>query len=97
MQRLARLAGLVLVPALCWGSPGEVKELGAHRIRGMDEFQQVIDSKCSICHTRERVDVAIRKRESLKRIEKQMVERGAILSENEKTVLGTFWGEPLKK
>lgn len=97
MQRSVLLAGLMLLPALCWGSAGEVRELGAHRMQGMAEFQKVIDSKCSICHTRERVDVAIRKRENLEQIEKQMTQRGAVLTEHEKEVLGTFWGQPLKK
>lgn len=97
MRFLMLLTGLVLLPPLCWGAPVEVKDLGAHRMRGMEEFQRVIDSKCSICHTRERVDVAIRKRENLQRIEKQMTARGAVLTEHEKEVLGTFWGKPLKK
>jgi len=97
MRRLLFLTGLMLLPALCWGTAGEVKDLGAHRLRGMDEFQQVIDSKCTVCHTRQRVDVAIRNRENLERIEKRMIERGANLTEKDKSVLGTFWGDPLKK
>ena len=97
MHRWILLAGLLLVPVLCWGTAGEVESLGAHRLRGMDEFQQVIDSKCTICHTRERVDIAIRKRENLEPIEKRMIERGAVLTDRDKSVLGTFWGDPLKK
>jgi len=73
-----------------------VEDLGAHRFRGMDEFQRVIDTRCAICHTRERVDVAIKKRASLERLEARMVERGAILTEEDKNVLGTFWGNPLR-
>lgn len=97
MQRILLIAVLFMSPGLCWGSPGAVENLGAHRLRGMDEFQQIIDSKCSICHTRERVDKAIRNRENLERIEQQMIDRGAVLSERDKSVLGTFWGDPLKK
>jgi hypothetical protein len=74
-----------------------VEDLGAHRMRGMDEFQQVIETRCTVCHTRERVDIAIKKREELEKIEQRMLERGAVLSESDKRVLGTFWGSPLKE
>lgn len=74
-----------------------VEDLGAHRMRGMDEFQQVIDTRCTVCHTRERVDIAIKKRQDLEKIEQRMLERGAVLSESDKQVLGTFWGSPLKE
>ncbi|HEY7744781.1 MAG TPA: hypothetical protein VIA07_00480 [Desulfuromonadales bacterium] len=74
-----------------------IEDLGAHRMRGMDEFQQVIDTKCTVCHTRERVDIAIKKRQDLEKIQKLMLERGAVLSESDKRVLGTFWGSPLKE
>jgi len=97
MQRILLMVLLFMSPGPCWSSPGAVENLGAHRLRGMDEFQQIIDSKCSICHTRERVDKAIRNRENLERIEQQMIDRGAVLSERDKSVLGTFWGDPLKK
>lgn len=96
-------SGIWLLALLLAASPaaarmGEVQNLGAHRTTaGMEEFQQVVDSKCTICHTRERVDLARSRGSDLKRIERQMIERGAILSEHDKSVLGTFWGSPLKK
>ncbi|HXV22405.1 MAG TPA: hypothetical protein VD811_15585 [Desulfuromonadales bacterium] len=74
-----------------------VEDLGAHRMRGMDEFQRVIDTKCTVCHTRERVDIAIKKRQDLEKIQQRMLERGAVLSESDKRMLGTFWGSPLKE
>ena len=66
-------------------------------MRGMDEFQRVIETKCTVCHTRERVDIAIKKRQDLEKIEQRMLEQGAVLSEGDKQVLGTFWGNPLKE
>jgi hypothetical protein len=74
-----------------------VENLGAHRFGGMEEFQRVIETRCTVCHTRERVDLAIKQRESLEAIQQRMLQRGAALSENEKEVLGTFWGSPLKE
>lgn len=95
-KRLALLALCLLLPAAAFAVPA-VEDLGAHRMRGMDEFQRVIDTRCTVCHTRERVDIAIKRRQGLEKIERRMLERGAVLSENDKQVLGTFWGDPLKE
>jgi hypothetical protein len=91
---------LVLVLLLFPAIPGlaqQPENLGAHRFGSMEEFQRVIDTKCTVCHTRERVDIAIRNRKNLEEIEKSMISRGAALSKRDKRVLGTFWGDPLKK
>lgn len=89
----ALFLALILLPA----TGGAVEDLGAHRFRGMDDFQRIIDTKCTVCHTRERVDIAIRNRRDLAEIERIMLKRGAILSSRDKKVLGTFWGDPIKK
>jgi uncharacterized membrane protein len=85
---------LLAVPALASES---AQDLGAHRFGSMDEFQRVIDERCTVCHTRERVDVAIRMRQDMEKLQQQMEVRGAVLSERDKSVLGTFWGSPLKE
>ncbi len=72
----------------------QMENLGAITPKTLDDFQQVIDSRCTVCHTRERVDTAIQKRRALEKLEQQMIERGAILNERDKEVLGTFWGSP---
>ena len=74
----------------------QVKELGAHSTT-LDDFNQVLASKCTICHSRERIEVAMREHRDLALIEAQMIKRGATLTEADKSVLGTFWGSPLKK
>jgi hypothetical protein len=74
-----------------------VEDLGAHRVGNMEEFQRVIDIRCTVCHTRERVDDAIKKRAALEKLEERMVDKGAVLTERDKNVLGTFWGSPLKQ
>jgi hypothetical protein len=83
---------------LLWAVPAgaETDHLGAH-FRDPEEFGKVIDARCAVCHTRERVDLAIRERRDLEKIEAQMVEHGAVLTERDKSVLGTFWGTPLKE
>jgi uncharacterized membrane protein len=85
---------LITAPAFATGA---VEDLGAHRVRGMDEFQRVIETRCTVCHSRERVDVAIKKQQDMEKIEQRMLERGAVLTEQDKQVLGTFWGNPMKQ
>jgi hypothetical protein len=87
---------LLLLPAVPVPAQ-QAENLGAHRFGGMDEFQKVIETKCTVCHTRERVDIAIRKRQNFEEIEKTMLSRGAALTERDKKVLGAFWGDPLKE
>jgi len=97
MRKPIVIAGLFALLATPLFAAVAVEELGAHRFGSMEEFQQVIDTRCTICHTRERVDIAIKKRQDLEKIERRMLERGAELSEKDKQVLGTFWGNPLKE
>ena len=68
-----------------------------HRLPGNDEFQSTIEARCTICHTRARVDEAIGQEAELDALMQLMIERGAILSERDQKVLGTFWGSPLKE
>jgi hypothetical protein len=94
-----RLPGLALLLALAGGSafaavpavPG-----AGHRLEGGATFQEIIEARCTICHTRERVDAAIRSQADLDAMLQRMIERGAILGEGDRKVLGTFWGSPLK-
>jgi hypothetical protein len=65
-----------------------------HRITSSDEFQDTIEARCTICHTRDRVDQALGEGEDLDTLLQRMIERGAIISDRDKKVLGTFWGSP---
>ena len=89
---VALLAGFAGSPAFAAvpGVPGE-----ALPFEGSATFQETIEARCTICHTRERVDEAIRAQKDLTPLLQHMVERGAILSERDRKVLGTFWGSPL--
>ena len=71
--------------------PGE-----ALPFEGAATFQETIEARCTVCHSRERVDEAIRAQSDLEPLLQHMIERGAILSERDRKVLGTFWGSPLK-
>lgn len=88
------LLALVLPPAASAAVRGEPLDLES--IRNEHALQQVIDSRCIVCHTRERVDAAVREGRDMMQIQREMEERGAILSVEDKKIMGTFWGSPLK-
>ena len=89
------LCGLLILPVVAAAVPGAVHD--PHRLPDTDEFQSTIEARCTICHTRERVDGAIKDQADLEELMQRMIERGAILSERDQKVLGTFWGSPMKK
>ena len=92
---LLLLVGLLLIPVSVAAVPGAVHDV--HRLPGNDEFQGTIEARCTICHTRARVDEAIGDQAEFDALLQLMIERGAILSERDQKVLGTFWGSPLKE
>jgi hypothetical protein len=92
---LLLLSGALLLPVTAAAVPGAVHDV--HRLPGNNEFQSTIEGRCTICHTRERVDKAIGEQADLDALLQRMIERGAILSERDQNVLGTFWGSPLKE
>ena len=94
LRGLFLLAGLLLLPVTAFAVPGAVHDV--HRLPGNDEFQSTIENRCTICHTRGRVDKALGQEEDLDVLLQRMIERGAIISERDRNVLGTFWGSPLK-
>lgn len=90
----------LIAAALAAASPSPARavdqHLGAHDLHRGETFERVIDTRCTVCHTRERVDQAIREQRSLEELQKRMIRQGAILTEGDRKVLGTFWGEALK-
>ena len=94
VKRMLVVAGLLLLAVNSWAVPDAVHDV--HKLPSNDEFQNTIESRCTICHTRARVDEAIDEQENLEELLQRMIERGAILNERDQKVLGTFWGSPLK-
>ena len=96
---LCLILGLALTTLAPLPSIGAVSDSvhDPHRLPSNDEFQKTIEARCTICHTREQVDAAISAQEDLDALLQRMIERGAILSEKDKSVLGTFWGSPIKQ
>lgn len=82
------LAGALLfiaMPALAW----------VESISG--DMNQVLLDKCTSCHDLERVGIALQQGRSLEEIQEAMITRGAVLTSEDKQILGTFWGPASRK
>jgi cytochrome c-type biogenesis protein CcmH/NrfF len=60
------------------------------------EYAEIIKKRCTLCHTQERIESAIREGRDMNQILIKMMQMGAQLTDQEQKVLGTFWGEALK-
>lgn len=61
--------------------------------------QTIINSKCTVCHSRDKIDVALSSGKDMSIIQKDMEKRGVHLSSKEREVLGIFWkhSKPISK
>ena len=64
---------------------------------GLREYRRIIETRCVLCHTSDRIDEAITERLPFESVEEILLKRNVVLSERERNVLGTFWGNPLKE
>ncbi len=55
------------------------------------EFQKILDTKCSKCHVRARVDQAMAEHRNMLEIQERMIKHGAELNSHEQQVLGIFF------
>lgn len=56
---------------------------------------RVIDEKCLTCHNRKRIDNAVQDRKNMESILSLMEKKGAVLSDNDRRVIGHFWEQKL--
>jgi len=64
---------------------------GAESSPDFIEFQQVIDDQCSRCHSRTRVDQAMKEHRDMLEIQQRMLKHGAELDTRQQQVLGIFF------
>ncbi len=84
--------GLVFTAGMAWC--GE-----AHDVRGWNpqtDANDVIDTKCKSCHSRQQVDAAFARKSDIEVILLRMEAKGVKLSAKEKEVLGIFRQGPFK-
>ena len=61
------------------------------------QMNEVLLQRCTTCHDLERVGLALEQGRSLSEIQAAMLSRGAVLSDQDKQTLGTFWGPPTRE
>jgi uncharacterized membrane protein len=57
----------------------------------MKKAHGIIDTKCTACHSKDKIDLALSSGKDMNEIQKDMEKRGAKLSTNDREVLGIFW------
>jgi hypothetical protein len=69
-------------------------------VRGVKLPQQelkVIEEKCLVCHNRQRIDAAAKEQRDMENILRRMEQKGVTLTEQDRRVMGHFWGKKLFK
>jgi uncharacterized membrane protein len=66
-------------------NPGNVTGGNAKKAHG------VIEKKCTACHSKDKIDLALSTGKNMEEIQKDMEKRGVKLNSNEREVLGIFW------
>lgn len=72
-------------------SPITATNLG--NVKGGDfrQAQSIITSRCTTCHTKDKIDIALSAGKDMNRIQLEMEKRGAKLNTKEREVLGIYW------
>jgi len=60
------------------------------------EVNRVIATRCTLCHSRERIDQQLMEGVDLETLTEKMLRFGARLSDEDRKVLGVFSGQPLR-
>ena len=87
---------LLMVAIMASASPAFARE----EIRGVTlrtEELKVIEEKCLVCHNRQRIDAAMKERQEMEQILRQMEKKGVVMTEKERMVMGHFWGQKMYK
>lgn len=61
--------------------------------RSYVQFQQILDDKCSQCHTRFRIEEAIQQGMDMDVVIAKMIRLGAKLDDQQRQVMGVFWSQ----
>ncbi|WP_303721841.1 hypothetical protein [Malonomonas rubra] len=89
------------VMGVFWGREKEEKsamaEAAPDETDPLREYRAVVQSRCTGCHSLEIVEKAMAEGRSINALIDMMRQRGAIITEADQKVLGTFWGNPLKE
>ena len=92
MRTVLAFAALAVIAAAAPATavPTSGKNLGA--VTG-GEFtgNQIIDQRCVSCHSRQRIDDAVKQQKDMGAITRTMEQKGVRLTDKEREVLGIYW------
>ena len=94
-----KLLMLTFVIGCFWIVPVLAAEKGTE-VRGVtlkQEGLKVVEEKCLVCHNRQRIDDAVRERREMESILKAMEQKGTVLTDQERSIIGHFWGQKVFK
>lgn len=97
------ISSLVLCSIFCISATSQALDNKVTQKNATDgDFKKartIIDSKCTACHSKEKIDLALSSGKDMNAIQKVMEKRGAHLNSNEREVLGIFWkqSKPISK
>jgi hypothetical protein len=66
-------------------------------VGSLDEYRNIIATRCTSCHEAGRIEQAMIEGRNLGEILNKMQQMGAELTPRDRSVLGIFWGSPLKE
>jgi uncharacterized membrane protein len=97
------IASLSIISIFCISAVSQASEqrVNLGNVTGGDSKKAlaIIDKKCTTCHSKEKVDIALKAGKDMNVILKEMEKRGSRLTSNEREVLGIFWkqSKPISK
>lgn len=96
MRYLSLIAFTLMLASMAAAAPEEgASNLGGHGRK--EDALRVIEEKCLVCHNRQRIETALDERKEMEKIQSSMEQKGVVLTDKEREVLGHFWRQnPLK-
>ncbi|MCM2357791.1 MAG: hypothetical protein NDI77_06560 [Geobacteraceae bacterium] len=96
IRKLLPSGMLILLIAPLLAVPAAAQE-EVRKVKPAQPALKVIEEKCLVCHNRKRIDEAVQERKDLEKILRRMEQKGVVLTESERRVMGHFWPQqPLK-
>jgi len=101
MKTITSLAIIISIFCISSASQASEQRVNLGNVTGGDSKKAlaIIDKKCTRCHSKEKIDIALSSGKDMNVIQKEMEKRGSRLSSKEREVLGIFWKEskPISK
>ena len=92
------ICGMFCIAAVSHATEQKVKN---DKVPSVDvkKAEAILDKKCTVCHSKDKINIALSSGKDMNAIQKQMEKKGAHLTSNERDVLGIFWkqSKPISK